>query len=303
MISMIQPLERVAIHLGPIPVYWYGLIIGSAVFIGLWIATRESVKQGLDNDVFVDLLIYAVPISIISARIYYVIFKWSDYADNPIDIFKIWEGGIAIYGSLIGAVATTYFYTKAKRISFWKMADIAAPSLILGQAIGRWGNFMNQEAYGSEVAHLNYLPDFISNQMYINGVYHHPTFLYESMWNLAGFVLLLILRSKVKSLRNGELFLSYITWYALGRFFIEGMRTDSLYLFNDFIRVSQLLSLVLFFGGLAAILLRRKLGYATNYYNEPNAKKNNEPKAKQKHNPKAKRNQQSHSSNKGKKKR
>ena len=260
-------IDRVAIQIGSISIYWYGIIIGLGVFLGLWLAMRESERRGLDKDVFIDLLIYAVPISIISARIYYVIFEWSYYKDHLADIVKIWNGGIAIHGALIGAVITTIIFAKVKKLSFWKLADIAAPSIILGQAIGRWGNFINQEAYGGEVSRSFlenlFLPDFIINQMYINGAYHHPTFLYESLWNFIGFAILIGLRRV--NLRQGELFLSYVIWYSIGRIFIEGMRTDSLMLF-DTLRMAQVLSLVLILGSVILILVRRKLGYSEKKY-------------------------------------
>jgi phosphatidylglycerol:prolipoprotein diacylglycerol transferase len=260
-------IDRVAIHIGSIQIYWYGIIIGMGVFIGLWLAMRESKRRGLDKDLFVDLLIYAVPISIISARIYYVIFEWSYYKDHLGDIYKIWNGGIAIHGALIGAVITTIFFARSRNISFWKIADIAAPSLILAQGIGRWGNFINQEAYGDVVSRQFLenlmLPDFIIDQMFINGAYHHPTFLYESLWNFLGFGLLLLLRRV--NLRQGEMFLTYVIWYSIGRYFIEGLRTDSLMLFGEF-RMAQVLSLSLIIGGIILLVVRRKMGYSEKKY-------------------------------------
>lgn len=204
----IQPLNPIAIDLGPIQVHWYGLIIGFGVLLGLIIALRESERRGLDKEIFTDLILFAVPIAIISARIYYVIFQWEYYSQNPGDIIKIWNGGIAIHGALIGSVLTAIVFAKVKKVSFWKLVDIAAPSLLLGQAIGRWGNFMNQEAHGGEVTRSflenMHLPEFIINQMYINGTYYHPTFLYESIWNILGVIILLSLR-KV-NLRRGNCF-------------------------------------------------------------------------------------------------
>lgn len=265
----IQPLNPIAIQIGPFAVHWYGIIIGLGIALALYIAMREGTKHKLDKETFPDLLIWAIPISIICARIYYVIFQWDYYSENPGDMIKIWEGGIAIHGALIGAVATAIVFAKLKGISFWKIADIAAPSIILGQAIGRWGNFMNQEAYGGEVtrAFLEsiHLPQFIIDQMYIKGAYHHPTFLYESIWNLIGFILLILLR-KV-NLRRGELFLSYVIYYSIGRFFIEGMRTDSLML-TDSLRVAQTISLVLIAGAVILWVYRRKSGLAKAGYYE-----------------------------------
>lgn len=253
-----SPIDRVALEIGPFTVYWYGIIIGTGLLLGWLLASREAKKQGLDKDIFSDLLLWAVPIAIISARIYYVLFKWEYYSQNPGQIIAIWEGGIAIHGALIGAIATAVVFAKKKGVSFWRLADIAAPSIILGQAIGRWGNFMNQEAHGYEVTRSFLeslrLPEFIINQMYINGAYYHPTFLYESIWNLIGFVLLLLLR-KV-NLKPGEIFFSYLIWYSIGRFFIEGLRTDSLML-TETMRVAQLMSLSVIGISLFLLFMRR----------------------------------------------
>lgn len=267
--SQIAPLNRVAFELGPLAVHWYGIIIASGALIGLWLATREGKRLGLHKDTFVDLLMWAVPIAIISARIYYVLFEWEYYSQHPGKIIAIWEGGIAIHGALIGSVVTAYFFAKKRGLSFWKLADIAAPSILIGQAIGRWGNFMNQEAHGGPVTREFLenllLPDFIINQMYIDGTYYHPTFLYESFWSIAGVILLLSLRRV--NMRRGELFLTYIIWYSVGRFFIEGLRTDSLML-TDTLRIAQVLSLTLIVLSVALILYRRKKGLSDVRYHD-----------------------------------
>ncbi|MBM7690960.1 phosphatidylglycerol:prolipoprotein diacylglycerol transferase [Peribacillus deserti] len=264
-----EPISKIAFELGPLSVHWYGIIIGTGVLLGLLLAMRESERRGLSKDTFLDLILFAVPAAILCARIYYVLFEWDYYSKNPGAIFKVWEGGIAIHGALIGSVLTAYIFTKIKKISFWKVADIAAPSIILGQAIGRWGNFINQEAHGGEVSRSFleglYLPEFIVNQMYINGAYYHPTFLYESLWNLAGFILLLYLRRV--NLRRGELFLTYVIWYSIGRFFIEGLRTDSLML-TDYLRIAQVLSLSLIVISLAILIYRRVRGQAAERYKD-----------------------------------
>ncbi|EAE5559246.1 prolipoprotein diacylglyceryl transferase [Listeria monocytogenes] len=253
----VQPLDPVAIQIGSISVKWYGVIIASAVVIALLLALSEANKRKMDKEIIVDLLIWAIPISIISARIYYVIFEWDFYKNNLGEIVKIWHGGIAIYGALIGAVLTAIIFSRIKKISFWQLADVVAPSSIIAQAIGRWGNFMNQEAHGAETTRSFleslHLPDFIINQMYIDGAYYQPTFLYESLWNVLGFVILLIIRRT--KIRRGELFLGYVIWYSFGRFFIEGMRTDSL-MWGDF-RVSQALSLLLIVLSIGIIIYRR----------------------------------------------
>ncbi|MGM8112964.1 prolipoprotein diacylglyceryl transferase [Listeria monocytogenes] len=253
----VQPLDPVAIQIGSISVKWYGVIIASAVVIALLLALSEANKRKMDKEIIVDLLIWAIPISIISARIYYVIFEWDFYKNNLGEIVKIWHGGIAIYGALIGAVLTAIIFSRIKKISFWQLTDVVAPSLIIAQAIGRWGNFMNQEAHGAETTRSFleslHLPDFIINQMYIDGAYYQPTFLYESLWNVLGFIVLLIIRRT--KIRRGELFLGYVIWYSFGRFFIEGMRTDSL-MWGDF-RVSQVLSLLLIVLSIGIIIYRR----------------------------------------------
>lgn len=266
-----EPLNPVFLQLGPLTIYWYGLIIATGAFLGLLIATRETERLGLKKDYMVDIVVYAIPAAIICARAYYVLFEWDRYAGGPWwKVFAVWEGGIAIHGGLIGAVLTAYLYTRAKKLSFWQMADIAAPSIILGQAIGRWGNFMNQEAHGGPVSesfynnYMQYLPDFINQQMCIEGTVYHPTFLYESLWSIIGFILLLILRHKFDP-RRGEVFLSYVIWYSIGRYFIEGMRTDSLYLFAE-IRTAQFISIVLIVLSVILIIYRRKSGMADKYY-------------------------------------
>ncbi|OLO38136.1 prolipoprotein diacylglyceryl transferase [Alkalihalophilus pseudofirmus] len=276
----IQPLSRIAFELGPITVYWYGLLIGLGVVVGYLLATRETEKRGLPKDTFADLLIWALPIAIISARLYYVIFRWEHYVDNPLKAFAIWEGGLAIHGGLIGGVATAIVFAKRRGISIWKLLDIAAPSIIVAQAIGRWGNFMNQEVYGGPVSREFLenlmLPEFIINQMYINDPqfglgYYHPTFLYESIWNLLGLALLLWLRRV--NLKEGEIFFSYVIWYSVGRFIIEGMRLDNL-MIGDMLRTAQIVSIVLIVGAIVLWVYRRKAGLVTkNYLDE-------EPKAK-----------------------
>lgn len=258
-----EALDRVFLSIGPFTIYWYGVIIAAAIFIGLYLATREAEKLGLKKDIPTDLIIFAAPIAIVFARIYYVVFEWERYRGEPFwKLIAIWEGGIAIHGALIGAVLTAIVFARIKQLSFWQLADITAPSIILGQAIGRWGNFMNQEAHGGPVSEavyenfMQYLPNFIVNQMCIEGVLYHPTFLYESVWNIVVFIGLLLFR-KYNPLR-GELFLSYIMLYSVGRFFIEGLRTDSLMLFG-LLRQAQILSVILIVISIVIIIYRRKV--------------------------------------------
>ncbi|HEY4602101.1 MAG TPA: prolipoprotein diacylglyceryl transferase [Cerasibacillus sp.] len=264
-------LDRVFIEIGSKEIYWYGVIIAFGLFLALLLATRESNRLGLKKDIMLDLVVFAIPVAILSARMYYVIFQWEQYASGPWwKVFAIWEGGLAIHGALIGSVLTAIVFAKVRKINFWQLADIAAPSLILGQAIGRWGNFMNQEAHGGPISQATYesfhqyLPDFIMNQMCINGIMYHPTFLYESVWNLLVFGFLLWLRRR-NPLR-GTLFLSYLIAYSIGRYFIEGMRTDSLYtLLGDF-RTAQVISLILIIGSIILLIYRKKSGKANRHY-------------------------------------
>lgn len=258
--NLLLAINPVALNLGPISVRWYGIIIVTGIIIAYFVAQREGKKRGLPDDLFGDLLIWAIPISIICARAYYVIMKWDFYGANPEKIIEIWKGGIAIHGALIGAIVTTFIFCRVKGISFLKIADIAAPSILIGQIIGRWGNFMNQEAYGGPVSrefleHLM-LPNWMIEQMYIHdlGTYVHPTFLYESSWNFVGLIILLFLRKA--NLHRGEIFFSYLIWYSIGRFFIEGLRTDSLYLVGD-LRAAQFVSVTLFIIGVVCVIYRR----------------------------------------------
>ncbi|MEK3937372.1 prolipoprotein diacylglyceryl transferase [Sporosarcina sp. FSL W7-1349] len=257
MFSLLE-INPVAFNLGPFPVRWYGILIVSGIILAYLVVQREMVKRGMHKDFLTDLLIWAVPISILCARIYYVIFSWDYYKDHPSQIIEIWEGGIAIHGALIGAFLTTYFYTKKRGVSFWKVVDIAAPGLLIGQIIGRWGNFMNQEAYGGPVSEkfleTTIIPDWIMNQMNVEGVTHHPTFLYESMWNVVGLIILILLRRV--NLKRGEMFLFYLVWYSAGRFFIEGMRTDSLYVIGE-LRAAQLVSVIAIVVALILFITRR----------------------------------------------
>ncbi|ADU31814.1 prolipoprotein diacylglyceryl transferase [Evansella cellulosilytica] len=266
MLATIQPLNPVAFELGPLTVYWYGLLIGVGAALAYLLANHEAKKRGFPKDMFADLLIFAVPAAIVGARLYYVIFRWEHYAHDPIKAFAIWEGGLAIHGALIGAVVVAVIFAKKRGYSFWKIADIAAPSILLGQAIGRWGNFMNQEVYGGEVSRAFLenlmLPEFIINQMYINGAYYHPTFLYESLWNLLGVAFLLYLRRV--NLRRGEMFITYAIWYSVGRGVIEMIRTDNLLFFG--IRTAVVVSIITIIGGIILAIYRRQKGLADKRY-------------------------------------
>lgn len=252
-------LNPIAFQAGPFTIHWYGVIIASGVVLALLLAVCEGKREGISEDDFYDYLLWALPIAIICARIYYVVFQWSYYSQHPSEIIAIWDGGIAIYGAILGGFIVLLVFCHYRHLSSWLMMDIIAPTLIMAQGIGRWGNFMNQEAFGDITtrAHLmaQHIPNWIINQMYIGGHYRIPTFLYESLWDLTGFALLMLLRHRKHLFRRGEIFLTYVMWYAFGRFFIEGMRTDSLMLGN--IRISQLLSVVFFVSALVILIIRR----------------------------------------------
>lgn len=250
-------IDPVAFNLGPISVRWYGIIIAVGILLGYFVAQRALVKAGLHKDTLVDIIFYSALFGFIAARIYFVIFQWPYYAENPGEIIKIWHGGIAIHGGLIGGFIAGVIVCKVKNLNPFQIGDIVAPSIILAQGIGRWGNFMNHEAHGGPVSRAFleqlHLPNFIIENMYINGQYYHPTFLYESIWDVAGFIILVNIR---KHLKLGETFFLYLTWYSIGRFFIEGLRTDSLMLTSN-IRVAQLVSILLILISISLIVYRR----------------------------------------------
>ncbi|MBA2913730.1 prolipoprotein diacylglyceryl transferase [Limosilactobacillus frumenti] len=257
---VLEALNPIALKLGPISIHWYGVIIATGVVLALWLSIREGQRQGIAEDDFYDYLLWALPVAIICARTYYVVFQWPYYSMHPGEIIAIWDGGIAIYGAIIGGFITLLCFCHYHHLSAWLMMDIIAPALILAQGIGRWGNFMNQEAFGritSKAALMAQgIPDWVIQQMLIGGQYRVPTFLYESGWDVLGFFVLILLRHRHHLFKEGEVFLSYLMWYGCGRFFIEGMRTDSLMLGP--IRISQLLSLVFVCGALILFIYRRR---------------------------------------------
>ena len=220
-------------------IYWYGIIIAVGFLLAYFYMDRRAKVFGLTGDNVLDILLWAVPLGVICARIYYCVFYWDAYRDNPISCLYIWEGGLAIYGGVLGGILGIFLYHKLKKIPLLPMLDLASFGVLIGQICGRWGNFMNQEAHGGETASFLRMglmdPDGVVR-------YYHPTFLYESVWNLVGLIALHFLSKKRKF--DGEMFLLYLFWYGLGRAWIEGLRTDSLYLFGTGIRVSQLLALL-----------------------------------------------------------
>ncbi|MFI3115473.1 MAG: prolipoprotein diacylglyceryl transferase [Clostridia bacterium] len=228
-------INPVAFSFGSRDIYWYGIIMAISYFCGIFYAMKRSETFGLNEDIISDSILIIVPVSLICARLYYVIFSLHLY-DNFWDIFKVWEGGIAIYGGVIGGALGLFITSKWKKIDFISFLDLGACSLLIGQAIGRWGNFVNAEAYGSQTNSF-FMMSFGSE------IGYHPTFLYESVWNFTGFVLMYVISKKFYKFR-GQMALIYLSWYGLGRTFIEGLRVDSLW-FGNF-RVSQVLACATF---------------------------------------------------------
>lgn len=260
-------MNQTAFSIGDFSIAWYGIIIAVGFLLALWYGLRNAKRFGINPDKMIDVVIGGIIGGVIGARLYYVIFSWDNYKDNLLDIFKIWEGGLAIYGGLIGAVLAGGLVCKWRKVKFSAMLDVAGIGFLIGQAIGRWGNFVNIEAYGSNTD----LPWGMWSEKIVNDYSSlsstgssfspwdpvHPCFLYESLWCIAGFFLLHFLVSKRRKF-DGEVFFSYLAWYGFGRMFIEGLRTDSLMLGN--LRVSQLLAgLLVVFSVAFIIVVRRKI--------------------------------------------
>lgn len=218
-------------------IYWYGIIIAMGFLAAVIYGLKRAKQFGLSEDNILDMLFVAVPSAIICARAYYCIFNWELYRDDPLSALYIWEGGMAIYGGVIGAVVSVLIFSKIRSIPFGAYGDIGSLGLLIGQMVGRWGNFVNREAHGAVYSGI--LKMGIDDGTG-NVVFYHPTFLYESLWNLIGFIILHFYSKKRKF--DGEIFILYVVWYGLGRAWIEGLRTDSLYLFGTGIRVSQILA-------------------------------------------------------------
>jgi prolipoprotein diacylglyceryl transferase len=253
------------------PVYYYGLIIGIGFLLALIYCLKRSRQFGITQDSFTDVLLFAVPLAIVCARLYYVVFQWQDYADNLMGIFNIREGGIAVYGSIIGAVIGTVIACRWRKLSIGAVLDLGALGLLIGQSVGRWANFVNREAFGSETAVFWRMG--LTNPGTGQTMYVHPTFLYESLWNFIGFLLLHFFTKKGKKHFDGQIFVMYAAWYGLGRMFIEGLRTDSLYIPGTLIRVSQLLAALSFVAAMVflVIMLRRAYEPQSLWVNSPRA--------------------------------
>ncbi len=223
------------------PVHWYGVIIALGLILAVLICLRISKKHGISDDTILDMVIFGAPAAVICARIYYVVFKWDSYKNRLADIFKVWEGGIAIYGAVIGAVAAVLIYCKVKKLNPLKCIDVGCIGLAVGQAVGRWGNFVNREAFGAPASSLvPWRMRLYTDATLTTWAEVHPTFLYESLWNVGVFIVLLKLIGKKKF--DGQVFWTYLLSYGIGRFWIEGLRLDSLY-FGP-VRISQIVALI-----------------------------------------------------------
>lgn len=259
-------MSQVAFTIGSFSVYWYSLCILAAFLLGFLLVKKELKRhKNIPENFLYDYFFFLVPIVIIGARLYYVIFEWGYYQSNLFEIFKIWNGGLAIHGGVIAGIIYTYIYTKKKNINTVRFMDIASASLVLGQAIGRWGNFFNQEAYGPVVSLSTlksyHIPQFIIDGMYITGNYHHPTFFYESLTCLICFIIILLFRKFYKNLKVGTCCGIYFIIYGIERFFVESLRQDSLMLGS--IKVAQLVSILMIIAGVFFIVfsLKKKVPY------------------------------------------
>lgn len=258
-------MDRVAFSIFNINIYWYSLFILTGVVLAYFLITNESKKHNIDSNTILDLIFYTILIGVIGARIYYIIFNFDYYLTNPSEILKIYNGGLAIHGGVIFGIIFVYFYTKKKKLNFLRILDICAPALIIAQAVGRWGNFFNQEAYGSMTTLSTlenlHIPKFIIDGMLIYGDYYYPTFFFESILCLIGFILIMFIRRK-KDIRLGTQIGIYFIWYGIVRFFIEILRTDSLMFFN--LKAAQIVSIIGLIIGIILIVTCKK---REKYYN------------------------------------
>lgn len=262
-------MNPVMVSIFGLEIRWYSFFLLVAIVLGLYILTKEGKRYEYSKDFIFNLAFWVIVFSFIGARIYYVIFNYKYYLNDPISILKVWEGGLAIHGGLLGGFITLVLYCRKYHTRISKMTDMIAIPLLLGQAIGRWGNFFNGEAHGSATTLLalqnKHIPEFIIEGMHINGVYFHPTFFYESLWCLLGVLVLLVVK-KYKYLKVGQLSSIYLMWYSVGRFFIEALRTDSLMLGG--FKVAQIVSIALFVIGLIIFMILSRKGKFEDLYTE-----------------------------------
>ena len=261
-------MSGVLLTIGSFEIRWYSLLIVIGLIIGYFGIVRETKKFDIDKSFIVNVIFWAVIFGIIGSRLYYVAFNWDYYSNNLSEIYQVWKGGLAIHGGIIFGALAIIIYCKKYKFSSGKTLDIIAPFLLLAQAIGRWGNFFNAEAYGSITTYERlkelYIPEFVIEGMHINGYYYLPMFYFESIWCILGVIFLLIMR-RVKTIKKGQIACLYLMWYSIGRFFIEMYRTDSL-LFNG-MRVAQIVSVALFIIGWITLLVKAKNNKPEDLYN------------------------------------
>lgn len=257
------PIDEIAFTLFGIQIRWYGMLIGGAVILCVLLGLRACRHYDIESNDLLDYLLIAIPSAIVGARAYYVIFNFSQYKDDLKSVFYYWEGGLAIYGGVIAAMIAVFCVAKFKKQPFLKLADFAMPYILLGQAIGRWGNFFNQEAFGGRTELPwgmtgSQISSYTIGQGWPAGTLVHPTFFYESFWCLLGFVLIMLYRRSCLKKARGECVCLYMIWYGFERVFVEGLRTDSLYIGSTNIRISQVLSAVLVVLGILLFLVLRR---------------------------------------------
>ena len=261
-------MDRYIITIGDFNIEWYSVLIVVGAILALIMIIKEAKRYGYPSDFVFNMCFWSIIVGIIGARLYYVVFNLDLYT-NFWDIFKIWEGGLAIHGGIIFGAITCYLYCKKYRVRTVRMLDFIAPALLLAQAIGRWGNFFNGEAHGAvtslESLQNLHIPEFIIDGMYIGGAHYQPTFLYESLWCLLGVIILLIVR-RLKVTKVGQPTALYLMWYGLGRFFIETMRTDSLMLGG--FKVAQIVSVIMILIGLIVIMITGRKGRYEDLYDQ-----------------------------------
>jgi len=267
-----MPGPLVAFNIGPVTVYWYGIFIVTAVLVGGWVAAFEAKRRGESEDHVWNALVIVVLLGIVGARLYHVFsspvggeYGWSYYRNNPEAIFQIWNGGLGIFGAVAGGALGVLIYVYRAKLNLWRYLDFGAPGLLIGQAIGRWGNYLNQELYGPpttlpwgiKIDEFHRIPPFNDLTQYPLTTRFHPDFLYESLWNLVGLVLILVLGRKLAGwLKDGDLFLMYLIWYPLGRLWVEALRPDAWKIGN--IPTAQIISAVLIVGAAVTLVMRHR---------------------------------------------
>lgn len=263
---MLRSPGSIALQLGPISIHWYGVLIGAGILLCYWHAMREAKRRGLPKKPIDDMAFWVILAGVIGARLYYALFNLSYYSAHPAEILQIWQGGLAIHGALLFGAAAYFIYCARHKFLPFLYADVIIPGILLAQALGRWGNFFNNEAFGTptNLPWKLFIPEENRPAGFEDFEYFHPTFLYESLWNLLGFFFLIYLSRKLfptyrishTAFSPGTILFSYLLFYSLGRFFIESLRTDSLYIGP--LRTAQVISIILFLAGLFGLLFFRK---------------------------------------------